>query len=264
MIVTCPNCLTKAKANMPATSKKPAKGFWGKCPKCAERFFIPAMDLNSILSAPQDPPARATRKPSRPGTMVAEDYVDLYIPIISPSEGAHRAAYVFVILGVAGLLIALFVFYNRATEANLEELSPPPSPVVSHSEYDFPQVKADLLSLRRQLFSYERVKRRIDYKGSESRVFKYLQAQLNLDSCQEIVALDMESQAGNHGFILKSVCLRREQKTAELNFAFKGGWVVVRDKETGQQLDVPLLPSAQRAWDSGQRFYVQESAQAEN
>jgi hypothetical protein len=188
--------------------------------------------------------------------VVAGNSDELVLPSVSAVEWARRAAPAFLFLCVAVLLIGLFLFYGKAAETSVDDLIPVPSPVVSRSEYGFPQVQADLLTVRRQLFSLERVMRRIDFRGPESRAFKYLQAEMGLDACQDIVALDLEAPVGSHGFSLKSVCLRGDQKSAELVFRFEGGWVVARDNASGQQVDVPVLPSAKRAWDAGQRSFA--------
>jgi hypothetical protein len=165
-----------------------------------------------------------------------------------------KVAYGIVIAAVAALLAGLAMSYGQAAKTSAGESPPPPSKVQA-SEYGFSNLKADLLYIKRKLARYDRYNQTINYSGVESRLFKHVQGILDPEACRDIVSLSLVSESPLQGFSVKSDCLSPRERGAALDVRFLGGWAVLHDHRSGLQMDVPILASAQREWDSGERRY---------
>jgi hypothetical protein len=274
--INCPSCASKVKV---PKDKVPQSGAWAICPICRERFFIPGYDIGGILEvqpAPVDPsPAPRSRSsgglppsggpPSSAWSPAAGRRLGGETRVIE-KEGAILSAEPprvriadkillgLVLTCVVALMAGLVLAYIRAAETGVGEAPPPPS-AVKVVEYGFSEVKADLLFLRRKLTKHDRYHQVVNYRGVESRLFKHVQGLLAPDACRDIVALRLDSDSPRNGFNMRADCLAPKEKGAVLDVRFMEGWAVVRNHDTGLQLDVPLLASAQRQWDRGARQY---------
>ncbi|MDR1656330.1 MAG: zinc-ribbon domain-containing protein [Deltaproteobacteria bacterium] len=256
----CPNCKLRIKV---AKEKIPPGGALVICPRCRDKFFIAGFDLAEVLETPSEPSvAQPRRRVKVEGLASASTNSRYSIDLASTEWGEVQTKTRFgnkpiiglIILALLGLVFALGAIYWEAAETDLG--GPPPPPVnVSRSEYAFPQVKSDLLYLRRKLFDNDRYHKVVNFRGVESRLFKYLQNILAPSSCQEIISLELDSQSPREGVVVKAVCFNRRERGAQIDIRFLGGWAVVRNNENGLRLDVPLLASAQKAWDRGERQY---------
>ncbi|MDR2442881.1 MAG: zinc-ribbon domain-containing protein, partial [Deltaproteobacteria bacterium] len=233
--LSCPNCLNKVRVDR---DKIPPSGAWAVCPFCREKFFIPAYNVADVLEEPVEkaaPPKRSifskTRAiDDRPSPILAD--VDL---LSDPGRSIFgtKLGYSIMAIGVVALIAALILIYNKASHSDAGE-PVPAAPVVSRSEYGFPQVKADLLYLRRKLFRHERYNKVIDFRGVESRLFKHVQTILAPNACAEISSLKLTSQAPRSGFVVRATCSQPKAIPAEFEVKFLGGWAVVFNMESGQ------------------------------
>jgi hypothetical protein len=249
MILVCPKCLLKVKIE---DSKVPKAGAWAACPKCSERFFIPGFDLKTILdeqkpSAPLLSSAGPKKLPDLEKFIPSETLSLAKSP--QPIYKRHLTAF-FVILCCAATLVAL-VFFYRASYDVPDNL--PASPTqVSISVYGTEQLRLDLRYLKRNLAPYNRVHRLIGFKSPESRVLKYLQKEMNINTCEQIVSINLDSEKPSDYFVLKANCLDSWEEGVQLEFNFLGGWVVVQEVASQARMDIPLMPSALKAWEAGQ------------
>jgi hypothetical protein len=226
----------------------PATDAWGICPHCSERFFVPSPDKKRILEAVVQP--RPFRSPVtfKPEPAPASR-LELWPETLPRRKGLGAAL---IVLAVSGLLYGLVRLYGEAAGSTAGQRPDPPAQVAA-SSYGDEELRVDLRYLRRRLSNYVRHARRIDFSGPESRVFKFLQAELFPQGCSEIVSLDLATENAADGFALKSTCLDPERRGTELQFRFDGGWVAALHEPSQARRDVPLLESALRAWNEGQR-----------
>lgn len=189
-------------------------------------------------------------------TRVIEDGLDFDMPFNEPPKRSFVNLIVYGLLSVSVIiLIATLAWFNvRAAKTETVELPPSPA-AVKVTEYGFERVKADLLYLRRKLARHDRYNQVINYTGIESRLFRHVQSLLAPGACNDIVSLRLNADSPRSGFTLQSTCLEPKQKGAAFDIRFMGGWAVVRNQDTGRQLDFPLLANAQREWDQGARQY---------
>jgi hypothetical protein len=260
MILICPKCLRKAKIE---DEKIPKSGAWVLCPKCSEKFFIPAVNINRLLNdaAPTTgaplgslaPPVTLKLKASKSSPTSVEE-PNQYILTEVPAQPFFKKYIVptLLSLGCIALLVGIIFTYNLSTQNNIVEQLPPPAEV-RHVEYGFEDLQKDILALKRKSSRFNRLNRLVDFRGTESRVLKYLQQHMQTNTCEEIVSLDFESEAPYEGFTLRANCLAPRDKGAVFRLKYVGGWVSVNEEVSDKSLDVPLMPSALQQWNVGQR-----------
>lgn len=202
----------------------PVNGGWARCPKCAERFYIPAQGkgLDLISDIPGTSPARRRsgrddtsqqlldRLRAKRGEEISDkrlfelDFNDITIfpePALSP---AVCQAIGIALLALPVLVLAIIFFkYDQ----------PAPAPVSTsefnemlNNEFNSDLIRADLLQIRSQTINKNRLLTQIDFTGSESRVFKYFASDMVPGVCDVITWLDMESDSPTRGFEVTAVC----------------------------------------------------------
>jgi hypothetical protein len=243
-----------SKLRMPDSYLEGGKDVWVKCPKCGERFRPQRPDLDGELgmaSAPQD------RGP-KPGHR--KQVEDILSRLDLDKMGGRREADLgqvldalpvvpevpkrtWIFLGltailVAGLLGALaWVFHSSGAPP------PPPMPVETSPPPDYGRdlLLSDLMAIRRDLLRLRHIERHIDYRGSESRFYKYYTPILAPDLCQDITALTLWSPRTSDGFTLEAECLNPldTPATIEVSWDLRSAKIKVRGRDQTVELPLP-------------------------
>ena len=242
--VVCPNCLRRYRVPW---SKIPKQGAWVTCPACSERFIIKLEDSGFLDYQPEEakggsgkgsgkslgkrPPGldQASPKSSkgagpyyiyRPGEEVPGELLVTMLDPVTPKARRYWG------LGLVAVLLLVFAveaivlrssWMSARDMAELEDVSPPPPPV-----YDERSLASDLRKIQEATVASNRLDRRIEHTGGESRVFKYATAILAPESCSAITMLTMRSSAPAMGLSLKATCLDPAQTAESLEIVWNG------------------------------------------
>lgn len=221
MKLVCPKCLTNLKVPV---EKVPADGGWARCPKCGEKFYVqpPGKALDLLSEPPQAPPTR--KRPGRDessqmllnqlrakkgekvgGDPRLADFKEVTIfPEPATAPGAYQA------LGAALLalpIIVLAIIFFKSDVAGNPPVSYADFNSRLNDEFNPDLIRTDLLQIRQRTTDKKRLKKQVDFSGSESRVFKYFAADMVPGVCDSISWLDIESDMPPKGFAATAVCV---------------------------------------------------------
>ena len=238
MKLACPKC---ARGLALADDRVPPGGGWASCPRCGERFFLhpPGQGIKD-----QPPPAiireggereellrrlraRSTEPaPHPPGeaSHAWEEEVTIFPRRAWTTEASALAGMV-ILLGVSLSILLLFRDSVRRFEA------PPPSPVSARPDNDrgAGAARRDVEALRRASIGRSHLWAVVDFRGMESRIFKYFRSRLGLDEfCPQLYRLELRSEAPAEGLSFIGTCLdengRLLGRPLELNLKWRGNW----------------------------------------
>ncbi|MDR1080440.1 MAG: zinc-ribbon domain-containing protein [Deltaproteobacteria bacterium] len=250
MILHCPGCM--AKLRMPDSYLVGGKEVWIKCPKCGERFRPQRPDLDGELGL-----SSSAAKGPEPGRR--KQVEDILNRLDLDKMGGHRETdfgqvldalpvvpevpkKTWIFLGltallVAGLLGALaWVFHSSGAPPPPEQpVEAPPPP-----DYGRDLLLPDMMALRRDLMRLRHVERHIDYRGRESRFYKYYTPLLAPDLCQDITALTLWSPRTSDGFFLEGECLNPLDTPAVLEVRWDPHAARIKVRGRDQTVELPL------------------------
>jgi hypothetical protein len=100
---------------------------------------------------------------------------------------------------------------------------------------------SDFLALRRDLLRVRHVDRDINYRGRESRIFKYYAPLLAPDLCQEITQIHLWSTRTVDGFKMEGACAdpRESPATLEVRWDLQSANISVKDRPKEFTLSLP-------------------------
>ncbi|MDR1315211.1 MAG: zinc-ribbon domain-containing protein [Deltaproteobacteria bacterium] len=261
MILHCPGCM--AKLRMPDRYLDGGKEVWIKCPKCGERFRPQKPDLDGELGISEHArgPVPERRKQvedilsrldlDKMGGRREADFEQMLdaLPVVPE---VPKKTWIFLgltALMVAGLLGALaWVFHSSGAPSPPEtpaEAPPPP-------DYGRDLLLPDLMAIRRDLLRLRHVERHIDYRGQESRFYKYYTPILAPDLCQDITALTLWSPRTSEGFSLEAECLNPLDTPAVIEVRWDLHSAKIKVKGRDQTVELPLPQPAAPAGRGGQ------------
>ncbi|MDR3155256.1 MAG: zinc-ribbon domain-containing protein [Deltaproteobacteria bacterium] len=252
MILHCPGCMVKLR--LPDSYLEGGKEVWVRCPKCGERFRPQRPDLAGELGLSAPPQSRSP-SPDRQrqvadilnridygalGGRRRETDIGQALDALPVIPEVPKKTWVFLgltCLLVAALLVAIgWVFHSAAAPpppATAAAAAPPP-------DYGRDLLLPDLLSIQRDLLRVRHIDRRIDYRGSESRFYKYYVPILAPDLCQEITALRLWSSRTSEGFTLVGECLNPRQSPAAIEVRWDYNTARISIQGRPQTVDLPL------------------------
>jgi DNA-directed RNA polymerase subunit RPC12/RpoP len=260
MKFVCPKC---NQALTIPDNRVPEAGAWARCPKCQERFFLTPKPVD-LASSPQ----RAA-PPVRKRTAEAQSLIDrlrgrnglgantslngpdngLVFVTVFPTPAPNYAAYAAGIAVVVGFFVAamggVFSYDGPPDAARAEAVFPAPP-----AAYDQEALRQDLAAMRRDLARRRNVTLRVDYRGRESRVYKYFLAELAPGQAQDIVGLRLWSSDTSGGFSVSAEGLDDRQSLPDLTIRWAGeNALATMPGQSGQatlQIDLaePLRPAA--------------------
>jgi hypothetical protein len=251
-----------AKLRLPDGSLEGRKEVWVKCPKCGERFRPqrPDLDLELGLAAPVRGPKPERRRQVEEiinridlGKMGPRRETDLaqFTEALPVLPEVPQRTWVFMgltALLVAGLLGALaWIFHSSgAPPPPLQPAAAAPPP-----DYGRDLLLYDITALRKDLLRHRHVDRRINYRGRESRFYKYYTPILAPDLCQEITALRLWSPRTSEGFTLQGECLNPRDTPAVIEVRWDLRTARIKVAGMDQTVELPLpqpgLPGGQPA-----------------
>jgi hypothetical protein len=233
------------------------KEIWIKCPKCGERFRPQTEDLTLRPSAkPGDScPFPQRRKDVEDllsrmdlGKLDRERREDVdfsldAIPVIPDSPPRTRVYTAVTVFSVALVLVALGLIFHHSGAA---EVQPPPDGTPPPLDYGQDMLLFDMMGLRGDILRLRHVDRTINYRGRESRIYKYFVSNLAPDLCQDITNLHLWSPRTAEGFKMVATCLDAKKEAATLVVNWDVGTATI--KVAGRPLEVDLpLPRPGRA-----------------
>ncbi|MDR2349374.1 MAG: zinc-ribbon domain-containing protein [Deltaproteobacteria bacterium] len=250
MILLCPGCMTKLRVSDSSLTGK--KEVWVKCPKCGERFRPQPGNLDKELGlAPaQTAPVPGQRDAvnsilnridyNRLGTGAREEAGTILdaLPVLPEDPPRTKiwlgltAVMVILLLGAMGWVFAYSVAPPVETQAYE---APPPL------DYGKDILLSDFLALRRDLLRLRHVDRNINYKGRESRIYKYYVPLLAPDTCREITEIHLWSTRTTDGFKMSGTCAdpRLEGATLEVRWDLRAAKIAVKDGPMELNLQLP-------------------------
>jgi hypothetical protein len=203
---------------------------WVKCPKCGERFRPQRPDLESDLGlesggaepgptperrqAVEDIISRMNVDQMAPRGAEEFDRVLDAIPVLPETARGAKIFLGVTVALVAALLVGLVYLFRGAVAPPLDPLPPVPP---QNAEYGNDFLLPDILALRKDLLRLRHVDRYIDYRGRESRVYKYFIPHLAPDLCQDVTQLHMWSPRTSEGFKLSGECVSPTEKAPTLD-----------------------------------------------
>jgi len=263
MQLVCPHC--HAKLTVPDQTI-PDKGAWGRCPKCHDRFFIPASNQKPDLAGSYQPVRQAKqygaadkqslerqrlleRLKTLNGENDAEELPDFdpsLITVYPELQQAPRLRMFFCVLFLIIPVIFTIVFFSISSKIPLED---PRSPTDSSSLY-IPDIdpkaviRGDLLSLRQKMMRRGRFSSGVNYTGPESRVFNYYMEQLVPGLCtQGISYIEIKSLSASTGFSATATCLEHFDKKIEMKVHWPGRKATISFPGlTHNEAEVELFP----------------------
>ena len=220
MKFSCPKC--KAKLTLQA-ERIPVAGAWAKCPRCAERFFIPAPDKTLDLA-----PTSRVKAPSFASGGKNTDRQELLsrlkqkkgtdVPPIDLNEITVYPDYVQypmlrrVVIGVSLLLplVVVAVGFFTATPV-IPPVQAPPAPSqnieLSKQQDSAEDIKSEILHLRQRLMFSGQFKFYIGFSGVETKIFNFFMNRLIPNVCTSISHLEMSSKTPQNGFTAVGSCI---------------------------------------------------------
>lgn len=252
MILHCPGC--RVKLRVPDSHLENQKEIWVKCPKCGERFRPQSLNLDSELGRVTGSPGPAHEKSvtdilnrmqlDQMSPRSSEDFERVLdaLPVI-PETPPHTK----ILLGITiSLVFALFfalILIFRASQAPPLETPPPTPPIMA--DYGKDLLLSDFLALRKDILRFQQLDRYINYRGRESRVYKYFIPLLAPDSCQEVTQLRMWSFRTSDGLKIGGECLEPMGVAAilDIRWNFNNAVISVEGKpQSAVELPLPRLP----------------------
>ncbi|MDR2404956.1 MAG: hypothetical protein LBE27_01120 [Deltaproteobacteria bacterium] len=224
MILHCPGCRAKLRL---ADEYKNNKEIWIKCPKCGERFRPQSSDLVAQLT--REPKVEGPSPESRRKVEDLLNRMDLdkmsqakqdrdefsldAIPVIPEPPQRAKIFLVITALLVVAMLLALGIIfkYSVAPPVQTQAAETPPPP-----DYGKDILLYDLMSLRKDILKLRHVDRTINYRGRESRIYKYFVSNLAPDLCQDITNIHIWSPQTSQGFKMSASCLSPTLEAATL------------------------------------------------
>jgi hypothetical protein len=228
MLLHCPGCRAKLRLSDEYQNKKE---IWIKCPKCGERFRPQSQNLTLELSSV---PKSSGAGPSPEGKKLVDDLLsrmDLEkisqakkdsdeftldaIPVIpEPPKRIKIYTAITTVLVIAMLAALGIIFkYSVAPPYQTQAAETPPPP-----DYGQDILLNDIVALRKDLLRLRHVDRTIEYRGRESRIYKYFVANLAPDLCQEITDIHIWSPSTYQGIKMRATCLKPTEDAATLEF----------------------------------------------
>jgi hypothetical protein len=235
MILHCPGC--KARLRLAENFLVPGADIWIKCPSCNERFRPVSNSLDDLNlppdSATEHAPTQTGRISNVVGRIKIQDFqdgvrksIDLEALPVLPEDPPKNTRYlVLTIILVSGLLVLLALSFNYAV-APQPAIQPNAGPQVV-ARYEDYSLASDLLALRKDLLRFRQVERDINYRGRETRIYKYYLETLAPDLCQNIVSLKIWSPRTIDGFRLRAECLEKRTEPAEIVFSWNTETVTI-------------------------------------
>ncbi|MDR1036120.1 MAG: zinc-ribbon domain-containing protein [Deltaproteobacteria bacterium] len=249
MILHCPGCM--AKLRMPDSYLERGKEVWIKCPKCGERFRPQRPDLDGELglSPSAKGPEPGHRKQvedilsrldlDKMGGTRETDF-GLVLDALPVVPEVPKKTWIFLgltALLVAGLLGALaWVFHSSGAPPPPQQPAEAPPP----PDYGRDLLLPDIMALRRDLLRLRHVERHIDYRGRESRFYKYYTPLLAPDLCQDITALTLWSPRTSDGFMLEGECMNPLDTPATLEVQWDLHTAKIKVRGRDQTVELPL------------------------
>ena len=228
MNFACPRC--QARLSLPA-GQMPTEGARARCPKCLESFIIkprraeprgPAppgrrprtaeeQELLDRLGAKRGQAEARPPSPDDPGEVVV-------LPEPAPRYALYGLAVALMAAGVLGFFFHAFQAAGKLPEP--QKTQPPPQPPLSYEERG---LAADLAAMRRDFRRRQGLYRKIDYRGREERVFKYIIARLAPEACGgDFSGLRLWSTDTRAGFKALGTCRDENLTAPELEINWQG------------------------------------------
>jgi hypothetical protein len=242
MYITCPRCQRKYNIKQ---DNIPKQGIWGICPNCSEKFFIPSVSLETIIY--NEKPAYFRQKSNfnqKEHNFNIDASSEITGQITSLRTSLHKNLfYIILIIITCFILYGIANTYNMASNANDIFVEEVPSEI-DVTTYNISNVRQDIRYIMRKISSKGYVFSIIDYKSSESELFKFLQSKIATESCKDIISVTLSSDRPLYGFELESQCLNKSQRGIKLYFAFLEGWSIIKNINTNTIYRVPVYDSA--------------------
>ena len=259
MKFSCPKC--QARLNLPV-ERVPVSGAWAKCPRCAERFFIPALDKTLNLTA--TPQARASsfsagvksserqellsRLKKKNGTAIGEEPpIDLNEITVYPeySESPMLRKVVTGVLLVIPLVFVIVAFLSATPVTSPDQVSSIAQEKISvfKPQESIAYIKKEIMSMRRRLMFRGEFKFDIDSSGVETRVFNYFMNKIIPDICKNISHLEMSSMDSQYGFKAVGSCIDKGSPAkVEMEVQWSGNIAIITfPKLSGNMYEIQLF-----------------------
>jgi hypothetical protein len=233
------------------------KDVWIKCPKCGERFRPQRPDLETELGLPPASKGKGPDPARRKQLNSILSRIDLdkigrretdqtqvldALPVIPE---VPRKTWIFLALTivlVAGLLAALgWVFHSSAAPLPPPQTTQAPPP----PDYGRDLLLPDILAIRKDIQRNWHIDRLINYRGRESRFYKYYASLLAPDACQEISSLRIKSLKTYDGFSMEAQCLNPRRNAVVIEVAWDFNKAKITIKGTKISANLPLTPQTQ-------------------
>jgi hypothetical protein len=242
------------KLRLPDSSIEGRKEVWIKCPKCGERFKPLLQNLEKDLElepvidshAPNPDRKQAVDKILSQINMEAlstnadKEKVSLLDALPVLPEDPPRTKF------FLGLTIALVIFLLGAIAYIFVSSGAPPLENQSYAsvaplDYGKDVLLFDFMALRRDLLRLRHVDRIIDYRGRESRIYKYYVPILAPELCQEITEIHLWSPRTQDGFKMEATCVDPREVTAilEVRWDLQSAKVNIQGRPMEVRLTLP-------------------------
>jgi hypothetical protein len=242
------------KLRIPDSALQVKKTVWVKCPKCGERFRPQQIDLDKELGLGTAPDSRGPAPKKREAvnsilnrinmtnmrSRSAEDSAAILdaLPVL-PEDPPRTKIFLGVTIALVVLLLGALGWVFNASVAPTAE----PQPIVATAPLDYGKdvLLYDFQALRRDLLRLRHVDRDINYKGRESRIFKYYVPLLAPDLCQEITQIHLWSSRTQEGFKMEGACAdpRANPAVLEVRWDLQSANISVKDRPTEITLSLP-------------------------
>jgi hypothetical protein len=126
-------------------------------------------------------------------------------------------------------------FHSGAPSAETQAAETPPPP-----DYGRDSLLYDIMALRRDVLRLRHVDRTIDYRGRESRIYKYFVGNLAPEACQEVTEIHMWSPRTSQGFKMQAACLNPAGEPAILEVSWDSQLAKITVAGRPLMVDLPL------------------------
>jgi hypothetical protein len=259
----CPNCHSRLK---PKADYQVNPEDWIRCPACSELFHPQVLDPDVLGFDGDDPKASNPRKPRLAhedlvqslATDISKSYDrrsfgegvdDLPLPPATPAKVDVARYFSHAIGALAGVALVSFLAIGFIMASPAPSQTPPPK-AQRALDYAASLLAGDLRSLKNQMAKTKLFREKIEFRGPESRVYKYFSQSLGDEYCQDLSALNVRSDNTHKGFLATGVCLDEKSAAAQLSVAWTGdkAKVSLLDKNGGARVIgvVDLDPNGER------------------
>ena len=255
MMLTCPKC--HAKSTVPSEIV-PASGAWARCPRCSERFFIRHLGQGAGLNEqPRPSPAKSARVRSEEAQRMidrlrskteAEGQVSLDGPAYSPDiitvfpQPASGGLAVFLAIGVMVVLVGVVLVGAFTKGSTVTIAAPEPTGIININVYGEKELRADFLLFRKLTTGRPYLRKRVDYTGFESRVFKFFLKEMAPAECQDIASLFIKAERAANGFTATAACLDPGRTIPDLSVRWEGRDAVIMFAGQNERRRFTLFP----------------------